>query len=109
VLSILAAISKRRHVRLVAHSGPKSAPLFTLPFRSVAIGLAVVFLFASGADAQTRSARAPRTVRSDPLLGYSQRDPSVVSVGGAYVGRDPDPNIRAQLNRFPGSYVSGGF
>jgi hypothetical protein len=32
-----------------------------------------------------------------------------VHIGGAYVGRDPDPNIRAQLNRFPGSYVSGGF
>ena len=70
---------------------------------------AVSLLFVVAADAQTRSPRIPRPVRPDPLLGYSQRDPSVVSVGGAYVGRDPDPNIRAQLNRFPGSYVSGGF
>jgi hypothetical protein len=71
--------------------------------------VAVSLLFVVGANAQTRSPRIARPVRPDPLLGYSQRDPSVVSVGGAYVGRDPDPNIRAQLNRFPGSYVSGGF
>ena len=74
-----------------------------------ATAFVVTLLFVSGADAQTRSARVPRPVRPDPLLGYSQRDPTVVSVGGSYVGRDPDPNIRAQLNRFPGSYVSGGF
>jgi hypothetical protein len=29
----------------------------------------------------------------DPLLGYSASDPTVVSTAGAYVGRDPDPNI----------------
>ena len=83
--------------------------MIAFPFRSVAAALAIALLFVSGADAQTRSPRIPRPGRPDPLLGYSQRDPSVVSVGGAYVGRDPDPNIRAQLNRFPGSYVSGGF
>jgi hypothetical protein len=43
------------------------------------------------------------------MLGYSASDHTVVSVAGAYVGRDPDPNIRAQLLRFPGSYVSGGY
>jgi len=75
----------------------------------VSAALAVSLLLVVGANAQTRSPRIPRPVRPDPLLGYSQRDPSVVSVGGAYVGRDPDPTIRAQLNRFPGSYVSGGF
>ncbi|MBV8511806.1 MAG: hypothetical protein JO289_16765 [Xanthobacteraceae bacterium] len=74
-----------------------------------ASALAVSLLLVVEAAAQTRSPRIARPVRPDPLLGYSQRDPSVVSVGGAYVGRDPDPNIRAQLNRFPGSYVSGGF
>ncbi|MBV9238297.1 MAG: hypothetical protein JOZ94_20870 [Xanthobacteraceae bacterium] len=74
-----------------------------------ASALAVSLLLVIEAAAQTRSPRIARQVRPDPLLGYSQRDPSVVSVGGAYVGRDPDPNIRAQLNRFPGSYVSGGF
>jgi hypothetical protein len=83
--------------------------LIALPFRFVAAAFAVALLFLSGADAQTRNPRVPRSVRPDPLLGYSQRDQTVVSVGGAYVGRDPDPNIRAQLNRFPGSYVSGGF
>jgi hypothetical protein len=71
--------------------------------------LAVSLLLVVEANAQTRSLPVARTVRPDPLLGYSQRDRSVVSVGGAYVGRDPDPNIRSQLNRFPGSYVSGGF
>jgi hypothetical protein len=71
--------------------------------------LAVALLSVSAADAQAQSTRVPRPVRPDPLLGYSQRDPNVVSIGGAYVGRDPAPNIRAQLNRFPGSYVSGGF
>jgi hypothetical protein len=75
----------------------------------LAAALAVTLLCVSGAGAQTASPRAPRPGRHDPLLGYSQRDPTVVSVGGSYVGRDPDPNIRAQLNRFPGSYVSGGF
>jgi hypothetical protein len=96
-------------LRPIGHSGPKSASLIAFPFRSVAPALAIALVFVSGADAQTRSSRGPRPVRPDPLLGYSQRDPSVVSVGGAYVGRDPDPNIRGQLNRFPGSYVSGGF
>jgi hypothetical protein len=41
----------------------------------------------------------------DPLLGYSTSDPTVVSTAG----RDPDANIRAELRRFPGPYVSGGF
>jgi hypothetical protein len=91
------------------HSGPKSASLIAFPLRSVVAALTIAILLASGADAQTRSPRVARPVRPDPLLGYSQRDQTVVSVGGAYVGRDPDPNIRAQLNRFPGSYVSGGF
>jgi hypothetical protein len=45
----------------------------------------------------------------DPLLGYSASDPTVVTTAGAYVGRDPDPSIRAELRRFPGPYVSGGF
>ncbi|MBV8743593.1 MAG: hypothetical protein JO134_00975 [Xanthobacteraceae bacterium] len=84
-----------------------------LAFRSelirLAAAVAVTLIFVSGANAQTRSPRLVRPIRPDPLLGYSQRDPSLVAVGGAYVGRDPDPNIRAQLNRFPGSYVSGGF
>jgi hypothetical protein len=81
--------------------------------KSTLIGLAaavvVTLLCVSEACAQTPSPRGPRIVKHDPLLGYSQRDPSLVAIGGAYVGRDPDPNIRAQLNRFPGSYVSGGF
>jgi hypothetical protein len=98
-----------RHLQAVSNSGRESASLIDFPFRFVAAALAVALLFASAADAQTRTTRVARPVRPDPLLGYSQRDPSVVSVGGAYVGRDPDPNIRAQLNRFPGSYVSGGF
>jgi hypothetical protein len=93
-----------RPARLAGASSGKRAAI-GVPAALAAVSL----LFVVGADAQTRSPRIPRPVRPDPLLGYSQRDPSVVSVGGAYVGRDPDPNIRAQLNRFPGSYVSGGF
>ena len=85
--------------------GPSSGKRAVISVSALAVSLLLVV----EAAAQTRSPRIARPVRPDPLLGYSQRDPSVVSVGGAYVGRDPDPNIRAQLNRFPGSYVSGGF
>jgi hypothetical protein len=65
--------------------------------------------------AVTALAQAPRAVyrnpaaQHDPYLGYNPHDPSVVAVDGACVGRDPDPNIRGELRRFPGPYVTGGF
>jgi hypothetical protein len=71
--------------------------------------LIVAMLAVSTALAQAPTARYRAAPRHDPYLGYSPADPHVVAIDGAYVGRDPDPNIRAQLRRFPGSYVSGGF
>ena len=75
---------------------------------------ALVFTILAASPALARQPSAPHAPRGnapvhDPYLGYSAADPSVVAIDGAYVGRDPDPNIRAQLRRFPGSYVSGGF
>jgi hypothetical protein len=68
---------------------------------------AALIIIASSALAATPHA-SPYT-RHNPMLGYSAADPSVVSIDGAYVGRDPDLNIRAELRRFPGPYVTGGF
>jgi len=76
--------------------------------RFIAALIAAV-LAISAAVAQVPNARNRTAPRHDPYLGYSPADPHVVAIDGAYVGRDPDPNIRAQLRRFPGSYVSGGF
>jgi hypothetical protein len=68
---------------------------------------AIVFATSAFAQSARTERRAPRV--HDPMLGYNASDRTVVSVAGAYVGRDPDPNIRAQLLRFPGNYISGGF
>ncbi len=75
---------------------------------------ALAFTILAASPALARPLSAPHAPRGnapahDPYMGYSAADPSVVAIDGAYVGRDPDPNIRAQLRRFPGSYVSGGF
>jgi hypothetical protein len=76
--------------------------------------LAAAFLIALTASSAF-AAQAPKTVyrspaaQHDPYLGYNPHDPTVVAVDGAYVGRDPDPNIRGELRRFPGPYVTGGF
>jgi hypothetical protein len=70
-----------------------------------ALLLCLVAVSTAGAQPQRTGSRPAH----DPYLGYNPADHTVVSIDGAYVGRDPDPNIRAQLRRFPGSYVSGGF
>jgi hypothetical protein len=50
-------------------------------------------IFATSAFAQ--SARTERSAPRvhDPMLGYNASDRTVVSVAGAYVGRDPDPTF----------------
>jgi hypothetical protein len=70
---------------------------------------AVLIAIASSAPAASPTATHNGANRHDPLMGYRAADPTVVVTDGAYVGRDPDPNIRAELRRFPGPYVSGGF
>jgi hypothetical protein len=77
-------------------------------FRIIA-ALIITMLAVSAAAAQVPNTHYRAVPRHDPYLGYNPADPHVVAIDGAYVGRDPDPNIRAQLRRFPGSYVSGGF
>lgn len=58
-------------------------------FAKVAFGLAVVLATASGALATTRT--------SSNALTHDTR--SVYNPGGAYVGTDPDVNVRFELNR----------
>jgi hypothetical protein len=70
---------------------------------------AALMAFAASAFAASPTAIHRGVTRHDPLMGYSAVDPTVVVTDGAYVGGDPDPNIRAELRRFPGPYVSGGF
>jgi hypothetical protein len=90
------------------HQGGGAQTVEGIMLRMIGV-LALVLLVVSPALAQPRRP-VQRLVRPhDPYLGYSPADPTVVATDGAYVGRDPDPNIRAQLRRFPGSYVSGGF
>jgi hypothetical protein len=64
------------------------------------ITAAAFILVASSAFAASPPGRQ-YAAHHDPLLGSSASDPTVVSTAGAYVGRDPDPNIRAELRRSP--------
>jgi hypothetical protein len=58
-------------------------------FTKATLGLAVILATASGALATTKSHGV--TPNHDPY--------SVYNPNGAYVGRDPDLNIRFELNR----------
>jgi hypothetical protein len=65
----------------------------------VVIALIVSAAIASAADAAKRHKKAIRpnaAVSARPLA-----DPYAVYVNGEYIGRDPDPNIRAFMLRNP--------
>ena len=36
-------------------------------------------------------------IQGDPNTAYREGDPTVVTVDGSYIGRDPDPRIRSDL------------
>jgi hypothetical protein len=70
--------------------------------------LALATLVASPAFAQSNTHRIRHAVTtpdnvnaSDP--SYAAQNPNVVVFGNTVVGRDPDINIRAQMQRDPGS------
>ena len=70
--------------------------------------LALATLVASPAFAQSNTHRIHRAATttdnvypSDP--SYAAQNPNVVVFGNTVVGQDPDINIRAQMQRDPGS------
>ena len=71
--------------------------------------LALATLVASPAFAQSNTHRIRSTVAapsnllpSDP--SFAAQNPNAVVVGNTVVGQDPDINIRAQIERDPGSF-----
>ena len=59
---------------------------------------------APGALAQSQTKKVKKTVSRPPMAASMSRpaaDPYAVYVSGEYIGRDPDPNIRAYLTRNP--------
>ena len=67
----------------------KSIVLLTAAFSLVVAGI-------TGAAAKSRKYSRPAAA---PRIAALHADPYAVYVGGTYAGRDPDPNIRAQLIR----------
>ena len=73
-----------------------------LPILAALIASAALALPAEAASSKKHKATAHRassaTVQARP---GSAADPYAVYVGGEYIGRDPDPNIRAFMMRNP--------
>jgi hypothetical protein len=66
-------------------------------------------LLAVPASAQTthRRHQAQQTLQYAPAPGVFQND--TVVVDGKYLGRDPDPNVRAQIRKDESQYNGNGY
>jgi hypothetical protein len=75
-------------------------PFMKLPILVAAL-IASVAIVAPAAAAAKKSKKAVSRPSISKVQGRGAADPSAVYVSGEYIGRDPDPNIRAYMMKNP--------